>query len=217
MTKEKFILKLSLRLKDLASDDIERACEFYSEMISDRMEDGMSEEEAVEALGSLDYIEAEIREALRGDKDFSDNRVVNNSANNETINEAKGSSSKRELKPFEIVLLILGFPLWFPLLISLAMVVLALYIAIWAVVGSSYIANLALGIGGLSALSAGFGFLFTANFSPAGLSIAEALMLIGGAIILFIALKYITKLGIKLTKSLTEVLRGALLGGRRNA
>jgi len=44
----------------LDGGELTRAQEYYDEIISDRMEDGMSEEEAVAALGDIDSIAAEI-------------------------------------------------------------------------------------------------------------------------------------------------------------
>ena len=211
MNKEKFILKLSQRLKDLDDEDTIKACEFYSEMISDRMEEGLKEEEAVEALGSIDFIESEIRGAIRNDSELP---IIDS---NEELKPMEPSKMKQELKGYQLALLILGFPLWFPLIITALSVALALYVVIWGVVASSYIANVALGISGISLLVAGFGFLFTANLSPAILSIGEALLAIGLAVLLFIGLKYITRLGIKLTKELTVLLRGILFGGKKNA
>ena len=56
MTKIEFLLELDDRLKGLYEDDREASCQFYGEMIDDRIEDGMSEEEAVADLGSIDDI-----------------------------------------------------------------------------------------------------------------------------------------------------------------
>ena len=60
MNKEQFLRELSDRLKALPESERSIALDYYSELISDRMEDGMTEEEAIVALGSVDQI---VREA----------------------------------------------------------------------------------------------------------------------------------------------------------
>ena len=47
MTKQAFLAALGERLVGLPQKDIEERLTFYSEMIDDRMEEGLSEEEAV--------------------------------------------------------------------------------------------------------------------------------------------------------------------------
>ena len=56
MTKLKFLLSLHDKLSDLPQNEVEERLSFYSEMIEDRMEEGVSEEEAVSARGSVDEI-----------------------------------------------------------------------------------------------------------------------------------------------------------------
>ena len=41
--------------------------------------------------------------------------------------------NKQEFQPWEILLIILGFPVWFPLAVAAAAIVFALYISMWAV------------------------------------------------------------------------------------
>ena len=51
MNKTEFVNQLSAGLMGLSQEDIKRSVDFYTEMIDDRIEDGMPEEEAVAALG----------------------------------------------------------------------------------------------------------------------------------------------------------------------
>lgn len=52
MTKEQFLRAVRERLTGLPQSDIDRSLDFYSEMIDDRIDEGLSEEEAVAAMGS---------------------------------------------------------------------------------------------------------------------------------------------------------------------
>lgn len=54
MRKEEFLTALRANLTGLSPEGVEKLVEFCSEMIDDRMEDGLTEEEAVAAAGSLD-------------------------------------------------------------------------------------------------------------------------------------------------------------------
>ena len=56
MNKAEFLAALRERLSGLPEEDFNRSVDYYTEMIDDRVEDGMSEEEAVACLGSMDEI-----------------------------------------------------------------------------------------------------------------------------------------------------------------
>ena len=60
MKKNEFLEELKTRLWAMPEADKERSVDYYSEMIDDRMEDGLSEEEAVAAIGDLDEIVSQI-------------------------------------------------------------------------------------------------------------------------------------------------------------
>ena len=60
MTKTEFVLELASKLSLLPWEEIEDRISFYVEMIDDRMEEGVSEEEAVAAIGSVDEIASQI-------------------------------------------------------------------------------------------------------------------------------------------------------------
>ena len=60
MTQMRFLLELHERLSVLPEEEIEERLAFYNEMIADHMEEGLSEEEAVAAIGSVDEIASQI-------------------------------------------------------------------------------------------------------------------------------------------------------------
>lgn len=114
MTKLKFLLSLHDKLSALPQDEVEERLNFYSEMIEDRMEEGLSEEEAVSAVGSIDEIAAQI---------LGDNPPAK-----------PEKEQPKPAKAWTIVLLILGSPIWLSLLIAAFAVILSLYISLWSVV-----------------------------------------------------------------------------------
>lgn len=116
MSKQEFLAQLRNGLSGLPQADIEERLTFYSEMIEDRMEEGLSEEDAVSAVGSADEIAAQI--------------AADSSLAKETI------KPKRRLKAFEIVLLTLGSPVWLSLAVAAAAVLVSLYVSLWSVIVS---------------------------------------------------------------------------------
>ena len=60
MDKLDFLLKLEEALSQLPEEDRQASIEYYAELIDDRIEDGMPENEAVESLGSVEKIAEQI-------------------------------------------------------------------------------------------------------------------------------------------------------------
>ena len=108
MNKEAFLLALYDALRGLPVEDKERSIAYYREMIDERVEDGMSEEEAVAALGPMDEIVREIVEAVPLSAIVRD-RVT----------------PRRGLRAWEIALLVLGSPLWLPLALTALVLLLS--------------------------------------------------------------------------------------------
>lgn len=135
MTKLQFLLSLHNKLSGLPQNEIEERLNFYSEMIEDRIEDGLSEEEAVSEIGTVD----EIAEQIVSDIPLT------------KIAKEK-IKPKRRIKAWEIILLILGAPLWLSILIAIFAVIFSLYLSLWAVIVSlwaSFVAVIGSSLGGI--------------------------------------------------------------------
>ncbi len=124
MNKSEFLNKLTHALNGMPAEDIAGSLDYYSEMIDDRIESGMGEEEAVGALGSPENIAREIM------TDMPLSKFI------------KTKYENKKLTTAEMVLIILGSPIWISLGIAAFSVILGIYIAVWSVV----IAFWALGI-----------------------------------------------------------------------
>ncbi len=186
MTKLNFLLELHERLSGLPRNEVEERITFYIEMIEDRMEEGLSEEDAVAAVGSIDEIAAQI---------IAD------------ISVPKETKPKRKRKMREIVLIVLGSPIWLSLLITAFAIVLSLYISLWAVLVSLWavfgsLAGCAFGgvAGGACIALGGYGYVGIAL-------IAAGLVCAGLAIFLFFGCKAATKGTARLTKYFFRRLR----------
>lgn len=117
MNKQEFLEGLKKKLNGVPEDEIDERLSFYSEMIDDRIEDGISEEDAVAEIGSVESIAEQIL------ADIPLSKIAK-----EKIKK------RRRLRAWEIVLLAAGSPIWLALLIVALAVILVLYVSIWAVV-----------------------------------------------------------------------------------
>ena len=126
MDRREFLDSLREALSGLPREEVEGRLSFYEELIEDGIEEGMTEAEAVASVGTVE----EIRE-----------QVVSGISLGTLVRErtrSGGGGAGRAL------LLILGFPLWFPLLTAAAAVLLALYVTLWALVFALWAVEIAL-------------------------------------------------------------------------
>ncbi len=185
MSKQEFLAQLRKGLSGLPRDDIEERLTFYSEMIDDRMEEGLSEEEAVSAVGSVAEIVAQVVADTPLAK-IAKERIRN----------------KRRLSAGEIVLLALGSPIWLSLGVAAFAVILSLYVSLWAVIISLWavFASLAAcSIGGVFAC-----IIITASGNGAsGVAMLAAGMVCAGlSIFTFYGCNAVTKGTLILTKKM---------------
>lgn len=165
MKKQEFIEKLRARLSGLPKQDVEEHIAFYGEMIDDRMEEGVSEEDAVRDIGSVDKIATQIIADIPLAK-IAKEKI----------------KPKRRLQAWEIVLLALGSPIWLSLAVAAFSVVLSLYAVLWSLIvsvwaGFGALVGAAFGgaVGGIVLACVGMGYtgiaLLAAGIVCAGLSI----------------------------------------------
>ena len=125
MNGTEFSRALRRALGKLPSHEVEQSVAFYEEMIADRMEDGMREEDAVAALGPVDAIAAQIIAELPPVPKAM----------------AKASTGSRALN---VVLLAALSPVWVPLALALALAVAGVYLCIWLCIAALWLTVAAL-------------------------------------------------------------------------
>ena len=185
MTKQEFFAQLREKLSGAPQSEIEDRLIFYGEMIDDRIEEGMSEEDAVAAVGDVDSIVSEIISAIPM------SAIVK-----------EKTKSKKKMKAWEIVLLVLGSPIWLSLLVAAIIIIVAVYISIWSIVISLWavgaaMAGCALGSIAILVLNCMYGSVWTGlAFLGAGLVLA------GISIFWFFGCKALTKCVVLLTKKI---------------
>ena len=184
MNKKEFLKALGLGLSDMAYDEQDKWLDFYSEMIEDRKEEGLSEEEAVEAIGPVDAI---IRQIL---------------SQPQPEQPQASKTEKAPGKTWQIVLLIAGAPIWLSLLIAAAAIALAVVVSLCSAIIALYavaVSLIACGFGGLVALPV---LIYNGNPEAGIFSLGAGLFCAGAGIAMFVGANYLVKGMVWLCKKL---------------
>ena len=185
MSKNEFLSALQKGLSGLPGDEIEERLNFYSEIIEDRIEEGIPEEEAVLAVGTVEEIVTQAVSEIPFTK-IAKERI----------------KPKRHLKVWEIVLLALGSPIWLSLGIAVVSVIFALYISLWSIIISLWAVFGSLGICSLAGMIAGIIFICTENTFSGIAMIGIGIVCAGISIFMYYGCKIVTKGILVLTKKL---------------
>ena len=185
MKKQEFLNKLKKELRGLPKKEIEEQLNFYSEMISDRMEEGLTEEEAVEAIGG----EAASSKKISGEFYYKN---------------SNGEVSKRNLSGWELAVIIGGAPIWLSLAIAALAVIFSLWISLWAVIVSFWAVFVSFALTAPAAVLLGIVLTFKGFMLTSLILFSGALVLSGLAIFAYFGCRYLTKYSILLTKKLCK-------------
>ena len=159
MNKREFLRSLSGSLRGMSRRERAQSLEYYGEMIQDRMEEGLSEEEAVARLGSADEIARQILES-NGPKE-------------------KGSG---RAPVWMIALIVLGSPVWLALLFAVLAVMLAAYIVAWSLIAALYAVLLGMAVCGPFGALCFVVEIARGNFARAALLLGAGCVLLGLAL-----------------------------------
>ncbi len=195
MLKSEFLNALRSGLAGLPQEDVEERLSFYGEMLDDRMEEGLSEEEAVEAIGPVERVVDEI---------------IAETPLKKIVKEK--IKPKRQLKAWEIVLLVLGFPLWFPLSIVAFVLILVFYVVLWVLVICLWAIEAALWACALCSAAAGVVSMARGEVGFGIMLFGAGLFLAGISIFLFFGCKTATVGTAKLAKKIVHGIKKLFVG-----
>lgn len=176
MNKREFLAELAEKIDCLPSEDIGRWLDYYSEMIDDRVEDGMTEEQAVYAMGNIYDVATQI---------LIDTPM-------RTLVKTRAESARR-LKTWEIILIICGAVIWVPMLFAAVVTVLSMYVALWALLISFFAVAVSFVVAGVIGIYVGATHLLTGNMSEGLSALGTGLLLGGLGLVMFVCLRYVTK------------------------
>lgn len=190
MTKVEYLSRLEHQLAGLPETDLQRIIDYYNEIIDDRMEDTGNEAEAVAAMDAPEVI------ATQALADFPLPKLV------------KQKISPRRMAGWEIVLLVLGSPIWLSLLIAAFAILVSLYAAVFSVVISLFAVSVA--CGGIVIGGAVYSVLFfiEGRWIPGLFYLGVLLVCVGLAV-------YLWWLAVLLPKGIIRLTKGIALGIKR--
>ncbi len=195
MTKIQFLQDLEERLKGLPKEDVAKSLAFYKEMIEDRMEEGLTEEEAVSALGDIEEIAGRILAEI-------------------PLAKLVGYKlkSKHGLRGWEILLLVLGFPLWLSLLAIAASILLAVVVTVWSIPLLLYAVDFSLVAVGAAGVCFSPLQMAAGNVGGGLLFLGCAVAALGVSISFFFVAKSATKWLYRASKWVVLFLKRAIIG-----
>lgn len=200
MNKQEFLAKIRDGLAGLSEEDISKSTDYYSEMVDDRVEDGLSEEEAVKALGKVE----DIIEAILVDTSLP------------KLMKAKAKSS-HVLRGWEILLIILGSPIWVSFLIGALCIIFSAYIVLLSMILVIYSVGFAFVAAAVCGVFAAFvQICVKRDFITALFLLGCGIFSAGIGIIIFPLLNKITKGVIWIGKSILVGIKHCFIG-RRNS
>ena len=179
MNKAEFLNALKKSISEYPVEETEKSMEYYEEMIDDRVEDGMSEAEAVASLGTVENIANQIKCELP--------------ITTLVKQKAKAKTQDKKHPVWAIILLILGFPFWGGVVIFILGMIIMFYSLIWIIDIMLWAVTICLATGALTGLIGCFVSLFRTSFGSAAFYLGGGLLCGGLGIFLFLGSSLITK------------------------
>ena len=193
MNKKQFLDELRSKLVGLPDEEIENRISFYEEMINDRIDEGKSEEEAINEIGTVDEVVREIA------KDTPLVSLVKHKM-----------KPKRRLRGWEVMLVIFSFPFWLPVVITAIALTFAAIVVMWSGAIAVYAVEVSMivttfwGVGG-----------FIASGMTDTYYLGAALLGFGGSILMAFACYWVTKGMFRLTRFMIIGIKSAFIRKKR--
>ena len=194
MNKAEFLDLLKRRLEGLPEADRTKFLDYYSEMIDDRVEEGMSEAEAVAELGSMD-------------------EIVSSVLAETPIKRLVGAKLKKksELRGWHIALLVLGAPLWIPLLIALLAIIFSVYITLFSLIFAAFIVVFSFAVTAVASIASAVHSLIFGRLGDGMVFFGLALFFAGLTLLTFIVASAFAKLTYRGTKAITLFIKSRFI------
>ena len=194
MTKTEYISRLTELLSDLDQGYVSSSVQYYTEMIDDRIEDGLTEEEAINAIGSPEETAERIRsEAPEFDSNSSSESDFEPIQNNAPTTEAETITDKKSKKGLTVLA-------WILILVGIISAVFSFFCAPWAVVISAWAVSCGfIGIGVYFIVYSIIAFI-TAGAGTGLFCLGAGVLLTGISLFGIIGSKYLSKGVLYITK-----------------
>ncbi len=175
MNRSEFDRALRRGIRALPKPEVQRFSEYYAEMLDDRIESGITEQDAVAQLGDPAAIAAQILsdESMPGVQHLQNRR-------------------NHRLNPWQIALIVLGSPIWVSIALALFSVALSLAAALWSLIVMMWAMEIAFAAGAIGGIVAGIAAIFRGN-AWFGIAMLGAGVFCAGATVVWMAFaKWVT-------------------------
>lgn len=190
MNRAWFLSEIKNKMEQFPDFELQETLDYYNEIINDKIEGGMSEEEAIISLGNVDEI---IKEMIY---EMPLTSILNS--------KMKPKREFNIIQKFFIGLALLIGPL--PFFIVLFFV----YLSIWAVIGSLYLMDFLMLLASLLSIL-GFGFhIFTGNWIQSVLSLGFFFILTGLSILTFYGVNFVSVYLVEISKKYVRWIKSKL-------
>ena len=204
VNKMQFLRAVREKTVHLPPSEVNRLLEYYNEMIDEAVEEGLSEEEAVDRLGTWEEICAQIEEFRTSEPQPIE--AIKEEPAKEPKNPIPEKKPKKRisLPMWAVVLLILTSPVWGAIVLSLSIAVFAVIVSL-VVIGGALVISLfavvrSLAVVGVVGIPAAVVLFFTGSIATGLLSLGGGLVCGGFAILgwfLFLAFAKFFALSVK--------------------
>lgn len=137
MTKNEFLSALERELASLPESDRKRSILYFDEIIADRMEEGLSEEEVLAEMESVE----EIAKGILSDA------AEEPTEPEKTVHKVGGCPLW-----LAILLAVLGAPIWLPVAFAVAATLVTIYMVPWILILTLFCVAIAFVLGGLAGI-----------------------------------------------------------------
>ena len=167
MNKQEYLSAIRVRIPKMPTEDMERFIAYYSEMIDDRMEDGMMDtpDDAVDQILEDTPLSKIVKQKIK---------------------------PTHRLRAWEIVLIVLGSPVWVPLLLTAGILVLSMLVVVFSLLITFYAVVISAAVAGIAGVLAVVPFLMISNVPAAVFMLGCGFAGVGLTILFFVAVKPVT-------------------------
>ena len=187
VNKMQFLRAVREKTVHLPQSEVNRLLEYYNEMIDEAVEEGLSEEEAVDRLGTWEEICAQIEEFRTSEPQPTE--PIKEEPAKEPQNPIPDKKPKKRisLPMWAVVLLILTSPVWGAIVLALGIAAFAVIVSLVVIGGalviSLFAVVLSLAVVGVVGIPAAFVLLVTSSIAPFLLTLGGGLVCVGLAIL----------------------------------
>ena len=201
MTKQEFLQGLETRLRQENIANVDSVLDFYDEMISDRMEEGMSEEDAVAKNEDIESIV----NSMNLEKSMP-NLIK------DTIAKKHDNAKKNNKSASWTVLLVIGAPIWIPLALAYMAVVFSFIVCIFSLLLAYFAIALSFSVSSILYFIGAFTvFIGNVTFAGCVFMIGTSLLLGGISVFMWIGAKSVTRQILDFTKTILRKAKGGIL------